>query len=261
MGVKGLRNTRQLTRFNFLKDAFCQKKGELRFGESRALRMQGSSAQKDSEEVPPAPQRVRYQWGPVSNEKKRKLDVTFGDIHAQNIGQLRKLNEHAFPLTYADKFYAEIPTLSKDFTQFAYFGGFVVGAICGRVEPLQFQGKVKKKLYIMTIGVLVAYRERGIGRMLLNYLLDNAAKQPDIAFVYLHVQTSNEGALEFYRKNGFQNLGMIPKYYKRIEPPDCFVLCKLVNDFDGANNDIADVLGVPPPSPTTDPDVRPDSSS
>ena len=134
-----------------------------------------------------------------------------------------------------------------------------------------------KKLYIMTIGVLVAYRQRGVGRKLLNLLLDAAAKMPEIArhprrkktsrtrkrkavslclecpgvawpsenarpvslslclvdrkrerkrhfsprrdlqaLVYLHVQTSNEGALDFYNKAGFEKIGKIENYYKRI---------------------------------------------
>lgn len=185
----------------------------------------------DDDETPPPTTTGRYRWGPEGSAQRR-LDgeVTFGDIHVNNIGQLRKLNEHAFPLTYADKFYQEIPTLSKDFTQFAYFGGFAVGAVCGRLEPFGASTAATKKLYIMTIGVLVAYRQRGIGRTLLRRLLDNARdKHPEVAFVYLHVQTSNDAALEFYRKAGFQKVGMIRKYYKRIDPPDCFVLCKLVH--------------------------------
>ncbi|KAJ8600540.1 hypothetical protein CTAYLR_007918 [Chrysophaeum taylorii] len=156
------------------------------------------------------------------------LDVSFGDIHTQNVQQLRKLNEHTFPVKYLDKFYQEIPTLSKDFTQFAYYGGFVVGAICGRLEPMP-DSTTKKRLYIMTIGVLVAYRECGIGRKLLEYLLENASKHPEVALVYLHVQTNNETALHFYAKAGFEKVGKIEGYYKRIDPPDCFVLCKPIH--------------------------------
>jgi hypothetical protein len=45
------------------------------------------------------------------------------------------------------------------------------------------------------------------------------------AEVYLHVQTSNADALSFYRKKfGFETRGIIRNYYKRIEPPDCYVL-------------------------------------
>ncbi|KAJ1462149.1 acyl-CoA N-acyltransferase [Pelagophyceae sp. CCMP2097] len=173
--------------------------------------------------------------------KVAALKVTLGDIHINNIGQLRKLNEATFPVRYADKFYTEIPTLQTAFTQFAYFGGFAIGAICGRIEPTA--DPARSKLYIMTIGVLVAYRDRGVGRFLLDYLLENAAKRKDIAMVYLHVQTSNQGALDFYAKAGFGVVGKIENYYKRIEPPDCFVLAKLVHDKEDKLPAVAQELG------------------
>ena len=67
--------------------------------------------------------------------------------------------------------------------------------------------------------------------------------------VYLHVQTNNDDAVRFYKKHGyvhccpvyscdedlihwrhplyrFSVTGEIKNYYKRIEPPDCFVLSK-----------------------------------
>jgi ribosomal protein S18 acetylase RimI-like enzyme len=161
------------------------------------------------------------------------LAVEFGDIHAQNIGLLRKLNESTFPVRYADKFYGEIPTLQTDFAQFAYFGGFAVGAICGRLEPVDGDA-AGKRLYIMTIGVLHAYRRRGVGRKLLDYLMDNAAKRDDVRVVYLHVQTNNDAALDFYARHGFETVGKIEGYYKRIEPPDCYLLGKVVNAPAGA---------------------------
>lgn len=53
--------------------------------------------------------------------------------------------------------------------------------------------------------------------------VDNAAAAP-VAEVYLHVQTSNADALSFYKKFAFENRGIIRNYYKRIEPPDCYML-------------------------------------
>ena len=57
------------------------------------------------------------------------LDVQMGDVNAQNLGQLRTLNEHTFPVRYADKFYDEIPTLPEGLARFAYCGGTDCGVL------------------------------------------------------------------------------------------------------------------------------------
>lgn len=82
----------------------------------------------------------------------------------------------------------------------------MVGAICCRLEPATGPGP--KKLYIMTIGVLAAYRRRNIGRKLLERMLDKVQKADsgplsEVTEVYLHVQTNNDDALTFYKSAGF----------------------------------------------------------
>jgi ribosomal protein S18 acetylase RimI-like enzyme len=42
------------------------------------------------------------------------------------------------------------------------------------------------------------------------------------------VQTSNAAALSFYTRFGFSVTGSIPNYYKRITPPDCFIVAKSI---------------------------------
>jgi ribosomal protein S18 acetylase RimI-like enzyme len=153
---------------------------------------------------------------------------------------LRKLNERTFPVRYTDKFYTEIPTLLPEFAQFAYFGGLAVGAICGRLEPIAGSADANK-LYVMTIGVLNEYRQRGVGRKLLDLLLVNASAKPDVKVVYLHVQTSNAAALAFYSAAGFETLGRLENYYTKIAPSDCFVLAKVLDASSGAT--AADYLG------------------
>ena len=82
------------------------------------------------------------------------------------------------------------------------------------------------KLYIMTINVLAPYRRRGIGQKLLDYILDVASKDDTIIEAYLHVQTSNDDAKQFYVRNGFEENGIVENYYKRIEPPHAYFLQK-----------------------------------
>ena len=84
----------------------------------------------------------------------------------------------------------------------------------------------------MTIGVLHAYRRRGIGRKLLTQLLESAAARKDVKVIYLHVQTGNDVARDFYVQFGFREIGIIRGYYKRIQPDSCYVLAKALSDGD-----------------------------
>lgn len=68
----------------------------------------------------------------------------------------------------------------------------------------------------------------GPGSKLLEFAIESGEKR-EVEEVYLHVQTSNEEALSFYKKFGFQIVETIKDYYKRIEPRDCYVLQKSLN--------------------------------
>ena len=57
--------------------------------------------------------------------------------------------------------------------------------------------------------------------------LEAIEKHPNVVRVYLHVQTSNTAALEFYSKFGFSQAAIIPDYYRKITPTDAVLLEKL----------------------------------
>ena len=46
----------------------------------------------------------------------------------------------------------------------------------------------------------------------------------------LLLKTSNEDAKQFYLASGFVATEIIKDYYKRIEPPDCFLLRKSMKE-------------------------------
>lgn len=56
-------------------------------------------------------------------------------------------------------------------------------------------------------------RNRGIGKMLLNYIKN----LDDVERVMLEVRESNKNAIDFYRNNGFKNLRTIKDYYSNGE--------------------------------------------
>ncbi|KAI9144085.1 acyl-CoA N-acyltransferase [Paraphysoderma sedebokerense] len=159
--------------------------------------------------------------------------IALGEINKNNVNQIRTLNSVIFPVTYNDKFYKDILEVGE-YAKMAYYNDICVGGVCCRKEPItpastpSSGGKDKDsyKLYIMTLGVLAAYRRLGIGTDLLNHILTHAQSDPKAAEVWLHVQTSNTDALDFYKKHGFEVKETVKDYYKNISPTDAYILVK-----------------------------------
>ena len=82
----------------------------------------------------------------------------------------------------------------------------------------------------MTLGCLAPYRRLGIGTKMLQHVMDIVAKDGNLNSVVLHVQVNNEGALDFYKKFGFEIVETKEAYYKRIEPADAHVLEKKIDN-------------------------------
>lgn len=134
---------------------------------------------------------------------------------------MKRLNQVIFPVSYNDKFYKDVLEVGE-LAKLAYFNDIAVGAVCCRVDHSQNQ----KRLYIMTLGCLAPYRRLGIGTKMLNHVLNICEKDGTFDNIYLHVQISNESAIDFYRKFGFEIIETKKNYYKRIEPADAHVLQK-----------------------------------
>lgn len=162
----------------------------------------------------------------------KPLQIEFGAITDNNVEMLRKVNSACFPISYSDTFYKDVVDRKDEgLNKFAYYGGFVVGAVCTRVEPLP-EDESRSRLYIMTLGVLAAYRGRQVGTQLIQSVMDHYEAGKDDEFepiheISLHVQISNDDAIKFYTERfGFVKGEMVENYYRRIDPPHCYLLYK-----------------------------------
>jgi [ribosomal protein S18]-alanine N-acetyltransferase len=81
----------------------------------------------------------------------------------------------------------------------------------GRTPPFEYE--------IHTIGVDPAYQGRGIGRRMLDELLNIAAD----SVVHLEVRTDNAAAIALYRSVGFTEVGLRKRYY-RISGADAYTM-------------------------------------
>lgn len=66
------------------------------------------------------------------------------------------------------------------------------------------------------------------GSKLLQRTLEKAQEDPNIVEACLHVQTSNEEAIQFYQRFGFGIAETLKDYYRknRLDPPDAYLLSK-----------------------------------
>lgn len=81
---------------------------------------------------------------------------------------------------------------------------------------------------LLYIAVDAQYRKQGIGRQLLNALI-NQGQQQNISRVFLEVRESNQAAIALYNGMGFINSAERKNYYPIIES-------SLVNRVDGVNS-------------------------
>merc|ERR1719316_2610637 len=160
---------------------------------------------------------------PAETAKRKPMKVAIGNLTEKNVGQLKKLNIATFPVNYPEQFYQDL-LKQLEYSRLGYFLDILIAGICCRVENRSEGGK---KLYIMTLSVLRPYRCRGVGEFLMDWVLEKLTKDgkaDDIQDIYLHVQTSNEAAIRFYRKYNFEIVDEIKGYYKTLDPPDCYIL-------------------------------------
>ena len=95
----------------------------------------------------------------------------------------------------------------------AFIGNTFVGGITARFES----SPSAKKLYIMTLGCFAQFRRRGVATKLLNDLLSAAQNRSEpVAAAFLHVDVSNDEAVGFYSKLGFEVVETQKNFYRRI---------------------------------------------
>jgi ribosomal-protein-alanine N-acetyltransferase len=89
--------------------------------------------------------------------------------------------------------------------------GYAGIARLGRKPPYEYE--------IHTIGVDPAYQGQGIGRQMLNRMLEFAGDDT----VYLEVRTDNTAAIAMYQSAGFVNVGLRKRYY-RVSGADAYTM-------------------------------------
>lgn len=149
---------------------------------------------------------------------KSAPDVVYDDLHRRDAARCAQLEALLFagddPWPEA-AFVRELAARHNRYVA-ARVDGTLVGyagiSRLGRTPPFEYE--------IHTVGVDPAHQGRGIGREMMNRLLEFAR---DDATIFLEVRTDNEPALELYRSLGFVSVGLRKRYY-RMSGADAYTM-------------------------------------
>ena len=148
----------------------------------------------------------------------RRPDVVYGDLNRGDAARCAELEALLFcgddPWP-AESFVRELAASHNRYVAARVYGnlvGYAGISRLGRTPPFEFE--------IHTVGVDPAYQRHGIGRGMMERMLDFAG---DDSTVFLEVRTDNEPALQLYRSLGFVNVGLRRRYY-RMSGADAYTM-------------------------------------
>lgn len=154
----------------------------------------------------------------MRSSDQRGVDVSYGDLSRHDAARCAELEALLFSGDDPWPEVAFVRELAASHNRYvaARVDGTLVGyagvSRLGRTPPFEYE--------VHTVGVDPAYQRHGIGRGMMNRLLDFAG---DEATVFLEVRTDNEPALELYRSLGFVNVGLRKRYY-RMSGADAYTM-------------------------------------
>ena len=119
-----------------------------------------------------------------------------------DIYNLEKLNKECLPIAYSKLQDLEFILSPYNLCLVAEEKGQLIGFLIGQYNTNNF--------HILSIGVKEKYRSRGIGKYMIDILVNNPKYSKHYNNITLHVHDLNDKGIKFYKKNNF----VINKYYK-----------------------------------------------
>jgi len=138
-----------------------------------------------------------------------------------DLEEVMKIKKASFPQPwpeiYFQKLYKEHPNdflVAELCSSPRFAGAREVADLAGKVVGYIFLGYAKpnKSGSIKTLAVDSNYRHRGIGKELVNFIIQRL-KGRSVKKVFLHTRRKNRAASSFYKKLGFRIIKIVKNYY------------------------------------------------
>lgn len=134
------------------------------------------------------------------------INLKIEKMTSAHIEEITNLEKECFSSPWSeDGLKAE---LNNNFARF--FVAFSGERVAGYIGSHNVLGEV----YITNVAVFSEFRRNGIGKMLVEFLV-NEMKKENADFVTLEVRKSNQNAISLYEKCGFEKVGERKKFYEK----------------------------------------------
>ncbi|XP_058085642.1 histone acetyltransferase MCC1 [Magnolia sinica] len=184
----------------------------------------------------------------VDSTAARCPNIVYRPIRPSDLEVLEQMHIALFPIRYESEFFRNVVNghdivswaavdSSRPDSQCDELIGFVTARIIAAKESeigdmLGYDSSRTDQtlVYVLTLGVVEAYRNLGIASSLIREVIKYAASMPVCRAVYLHVISYNDPAIHFYKKMQFKCLRRLSNfYYIKGRHYDSFLFVYYVN--------------------------------
>jgi ribosomal-protein-alanine N-acetyltransferase len=146
---------------------------------------------------------------------RRPGAISVRSVGPFDLGRLSRLHRGCFEEAWSRADLAHLLALPGGFGLIArsYEGG-IVGLDGMRGVGFSLCRVIRDESELLSIGILPAYRKRGLARMLLRSSMERCLRT-GARTLFLEVAVDNEPAQQLYRTCGFEEVGSRPDYYQR----------------------------------------------
>jgi ribosomal-protein-alanine N-acetyltransferase len=147
------------------------------------------------------------------------------EFHPDDIKHVVSINQRCLPENYPDQFFMGLYYHAPKAFLVAEYHGEIVGYIMCRVERgISGFGRMPvKKGHIVSVAVLQALRNKGIGKALISAGMEGMVSYGASEF-FLEVRKTNEEAIGVYEKLGYAVRRVLRGYYRDGE--DAYLMVK-----------------------------------
>jgi len=87
--------------------------------------------------------------------------------------------------------------------------------IIGNIDLTGHTRKIMQQTAVIGMGMLLDYRNMGLGQLLLKGAIHWAKQNPQLELLWLQVYTENHLGVSLYKKMGFEENGILKNYFKQ----------------------------------------------